>query len=149
MVTISRETAEQTDERLRRIITRARLRVYPGSYAFLEFPVVFFPMAARADALAFVRDDEVWSQLVPSSDDDRDLFAIFRFHFPPDVDNSGFVGWLATHLKQRFGTGVFVTCGQNRRDGGVFDYWGVPLARREDVFAEVERLVEGTAWRGT
>jgi hypothetical protein len=54
MVTISRETAEQTDERLRRIITRARLRVYPGSYAFLEFPVVFFPMAARADALAFV-----------------------------------------------------------------------------------------------
>jgi hypothetical protein len=59
------------------------------------------------------------------------------------------VGWLATHLKQRFGTGVFVTCGQNRRDGGVFDYWGVPLALREDVFAEVERLVEGTAWRGT
>jgi hypothetical protein len=44
-------------------------------------------------------------------------------------------------LKQRFGTGVFVTCGQNRRDGGIFDYWGVPLALRENVFAEVEKLV--------
>ncbi|WP_436025877.1 DUF6196 family protein [Trinickia sp. LjRoot230] len=27
--------------------------------------------------------------------------------------STSFVGWLATHLKNRFGTGVFVTCGQN------------------------------------
>jgi hypothetical protein len=91
MVSVSRETPEQIDSRLRLIITQARLHLYPGSYAFLEFPLASFPAAARSDALAFVRDDEVWSQLVPTSDEGHELFAIFRFHFPPDVDNSGFV----------------------------------------------------------
>jgi hypothetical protein len=145
MVSVSRETREQSEGRLRRVITQARLHLYSGSYAFLEFPIASFPAAARHDALAFVRDDEVWSQLVPTSDDGHDLFAIFRFHFPPDADNSGFVGWLATHLKQQFGTGVFVTCGQNLHAGGIFDYWGVPLALKEEVFAEVGRLVAGIA----
>lgn len=143
MVDISHETTEQTEQRLRRVIAEARLRVYPGKYAFVEFTPDQFPAAVQADALALVRDDKVWSQLVPSHDTGKEQFGLFRFHFPAGADNSGFVGWLATHLKNRFGTGVFVTCGQNSADGGIFDYWGVPGELADDVFDEVKRLVQG------
>ncbi|ANH68545.1 DUF6196 family protein [Mitsuaria sp. 7] len=145
MVDISRETVEQTERRLRRVITQARLRVYPGTWAFEEFPLDSFATSVRPDALALVRDDAVWSQLVPSEDAGADLFGLFRFHFPAGADNSGFVGWLATHLKTRFGTGVFVTCGQNHGDGGIFDYWGVPAVLAESVIAEVQSLVNASA----
>ncbi len=72
-------------------------------------------------------------------------FAIWRFHFPQGADNSGFVGWLATHLKTRIGTGVFVICGQNSNDGGIFDYWGCPWELRDSVLSEVRALVAGNA----
>lgn len=90
-----------------------------------------------------MRDDEVWSQLVPSTDPRQERFGLFRFHFSAGADNSGFVGWLASHLKRRFGTGVFVTCGQNQANGGIFDYWGVPETLAEPVFAELRQLVQG------
>lgn len=140
MVDISQETIKQTNTRLLSVTKQARLLAYPGTYAFLEFPLADFPAAVRADALALVRDDEVWSQLVPCENRDEDLFALFRFHFPGRVDNSGFVGWLASRLKRKFGTGVFVTCGQNRRDGGIFDYWGVPVAVAVEIAAELDAL---------
>jgi hypothetical protein len=111
------------------------------SYAFEEFPLAEFSAKANPEALALVRDDQVWSQLVKSNDANAELFAIWRFHFPADADNSGFVGWLAMHLKELFGTGVFVVCGQNSADGGIFDYWGCPWELRESVFREVQRLV--------
>jgi len=145
MVDILRETVEEAECRLRRVITKARLRIYPCMYAFQEFPLDQFPGAVRANALALVRDDNVWSQLVPSDDTRQELFGIFRFHFPAGADNSGFVGWLATHLKQRFGTGVFVTCGQNQADGGIFDYWGVPAVLADAVFEELSQLVQGNS----
>jgi hypothetical protein len=141
MVDISNESPAQTEARLLRVITTARLTVYEHPYAFLEFPLAEFPQKARVDALAFVRDDQVWSQLVPCNDDREDLFTLFRFHFPANADNSGFVGWLAIRLKQKYGTGVFVTCGQNSADGGIFDYWGVPIAIGADVISEVRRLM--------
>ena len=50
---------------------------------------------------------------------------------------------LASHLKTKFGTGVFVTCGQNSKDGGIFDYWGCPLELRDQVLTEVRALVGG------
>ena len=140
MVDISHETPERVGERLRRVIKEARLLTYDEPYAFEEFPLVEFTTRASADALALVRDDAVWSQLVPASADAAELFALWRFHFPADADNSGFVGWLANHLKQRFGTGVFVVCGQNSEDGGIFDYWGCPWSLRDEVIAEVSSL---------
>ena len=82
----------------------------------------------------------MWSQLAPCGPDAPELFALWRFHFPAGADNSGFVGWLATHMKECFGTGVFVVCGQNSGDGGIFDYWGCPWELREDVVAEVREL---------
>jgi hypothetical protein len=141
MVDISYETVGEIDSRLRRVIRAAALKVFDQPYAFTEFALDKFPVAADREALAFVRDDETWSQLVPHRDDDAEAFTIFRFHFPAGVDNSGFVGWLATHLKQRLGTGVFVVCGQNAARGGIFDYWGCPATIRENVLTEINNLI--------
>ena len=140
MVDVSRETAEATAARLERVIREARLFVVERPHAFEEFRRQDFPARADPEALALVRDDAVWSQLVPSEDAAAERFALWRFHFPAGADNSGFVGWLAGHLKARFGTGVFVVCGQNSADGGIFDWWGCPWALGEEVVAEVRRL---------
>lgn len=145
MVNVSHESAEETERRLERVITQARLKVFPSTWAFEEFPLDAFPASVRRDALALVRDDAVWSQLVPSEDPGRELFGIFRFHFAAGADNSGFVGWLATRLKRSLGTGVFVACGQNSVDGGIFDYWGVPAAVADQAFREIRAWVEGRA----
>ena len=66
-------------------------------------------------------------------------------HFDPALDNSGFVGWLASHLKAVLGTGVFVVCGQNGARGGIFDYWGCPIRVADAVFGEVRALNDGAA----
>jgi hypothetical protein len=143
MVNISQETPVQTEARLRRVIRDARLTVWDAPYAFVEFPLAVFRDRADPQALALVRDEVVWSMLVPAPDDAAEPFAIWCFHFPAGADNSGFVGWLATHLKARFGTGVFVTCGQNSADGGIFDYWGCPWELRVEVIGAVKDLVKG------
>jgi len=143
---VSHETDAETDARLRRVIALADFVVYDDTFAFLESPAAGTPAEPRPDAVAIVRDDDVWSQLVPlapANKDAAELCALFRFHFPPGVNNSGFVGWLATHLKRELGTGVFVICGQNSRRGGIFDYWGCPLALRDDVRRVIERLRAG------
>ena len=138
---VSHETPEATDARLRGVVARADLQVYPNLYAFFETPLGDgLPGALRPDALACVRDGDVWSQLAPCSDEGRELFGLFSFHFPAGLDNSGFVGWLATLCKRDLGTGLFVVCGQNSTRGGIFDYWGCPAAQREDVIALVAGL---------
>lgn len=137
---VSHESPEEIDRRLRRVIGEAELRVYDQPYLFDESPRKA-GCTPSDHALACVRDDEVWSQLVATTRDaEGELFRIFRFHFPASVDNSGFVGWLASHLKVELGTGVFVVCGQNSGHGGIFDYWGCPWELGDEVLAEVERL---------
>lgn len=142
MVNVSNETPEQTHERLLGVIAQADFRVLEGTYAFEEMPVGDFPHRADPGALAHVRDDEVFSQLVRSGDPSRELFGVASFHFRAGQDNSGFVGWLASHLKRELGTGVFVVCGQNSGSGGIFDYWGYPVELAGAVTAEVRRLIE-------
>lgn len=137
---ISHETTEQTEQRLRSVISQAEFKALSGSYAFLEFPLAEFPHSWVEQSLALVRDEQVWSALVPYTNTDAELFALFSFHFPAAVDNSGFVGWLATHLKLSLGTGVMVICGQNTQQGGIFDYWGVPLAMQEAAVEAIEQL---------
>ena len=121
-------------------MTQAECKAQRRAFAFVEAPVDAFPEQRLADALAFVRDEQVWSALVPSDDATRERFFVFSFHFPPGVDNSGFVGWLASDLKQQLGTGVMVVCGSNAQRGGIFDHWGAPLALRSSVVAALQAL---------
>ena len=137
---VSQETVEQTERRLGRVLADAEFELYPGEYAFVEVSSQAFPAHLVSAALAFVKDTQVWSALVPSSDPQAERFVIFSFHFKDGQDNSGFVGWLATHLKRSVGTGVFVVCGQNSQRGGIFDYWGAPLSVGRQVVAEVQRM---------
>lgn len=139
---ISTETAEQTEHRLLKVIAQAELEIFEERFAFEEFPLQDLQTHAKASALAYVRDKNVWSQLVPCQDETKELFTLISFHFKPNFDNSGFVGWLATHLKQRLGTGVFVVCGQNSSQGGIFDYWGCPYAIGDEFVKEVSLLIE-------
>ena len=141
---ISHETQEQTHQRLTGVIAKADFHVLDGTYAFEEFPHRDLSRRARADALALVRDHDVWSQLAPSKDRKRELCTVFSFHFEAGIDNSGFVGWLASHLKARLGTGIFVICGSNIHRGGIFDYWGCPAEAGTRVIAEIRKLRDQT-----
>lgn len=137
---ISVETPAQTEIRLRAVIAAANLVWWEGAYAFEEHPVDRFPAAEVAEALAFVRDGQVWSVLKPARVDAAEPFGLFSFHFKDGLDNSGFVGWLASRMKQELGTGVFVICGQNSNRGGIFDYWGVPLSMKDEAASLVDQL---------
>jgi hypothetical protein len=135
LVSISHESRQETDARLRGVIAAADFAVLDGRWAFSESPLDR-PPALSADLVAVVRDEAKWSWL--SRADDGEL-ALFSFHFPADRDNSGFVGWLATSLKDELGTGVVVVCGSNSERGGVYDYWGVPV----EVAAAARQVIEG------
>jgi hypothetical protein len=142
VVDVSRESEEQTDLRLRRVIAAAELIVHDGVWCFEESPASS-PPPLSARTLAVVRDEDSWSALVPMTGESAEpveRFGVFSFHFPSGVDNSGFVGWLATHLKRRLGTGVFVVCGSNRTRGGIYDYWGCPHSLLPEVVAAVQEL---------
>ncbi|WP_141584337.1 DUF6196 family protein [Actinomadura sp. WMMA1423] len=144
MVSVSVESPQRTEERLRRVIALADLVVHEGAWCFEESPADR-PPALGDDTLAVVRDGDSWSRLVPLTREHRDVerFGIFSFHFPAELDNSGFVGWLATHLKAELGTGVFVICGSNRARGGIYDYWGCPVDLLDDAIATVKALRAG------
>jgi len=139
---ISFETEDEKERRLRKVIKKSDFKVYSGTYYFEEFALKEFSQKANENALALVRDDEVWSQLVPSNDKKEELFVMFSFHFDEHLDNSGFVGWLANYIKIKLGTGVFVTCGQNKNHGGIFDYWGCPANLGQAVLEEVTVLMK-------
>jgi uncharacterized protein DUF6196 len=132
MVSISRETPEQTEQRLRRVVAAADLVALDGEWSFREALLADRP-TLKHDMLAVVRDEQRWSWLAPAAQEAGERFALFSFHFPPDLDNSGFVGWLASELKSRLGTGVFVICGYNSTRGGIYDYWGCPPVMRDQV----------------
>lgn len=55
---ISKETPEQTENRLRKVIQTAYLKIYNNSYYFKETPVDRFQF--EVEALAIVRDEDVW-----------------------------------------------------------------------------------------
>ena len=135
---ISTETQEQTEARLKEVIRTADLKIYPNEYYFKEVPVDKFQLEEQA--LAAVRDEEVWSFLIPAASSETENFKIFSFHFKDGFDNSGFVGWLATTIKRELGTGVFVICGQNTSRGGIFDYWGCPTAIADKVIGLIYQL---------
>jgi hypothetical protein len=143
---ISLETPQQTEQRLLNVFSRSHLEIFEGEWIFEEFAPNDFPSAVQPEARAIVRDRAVWSQLIPANARSKnERFALFSFHFPNGLDNSGFVGWLATHLKHQLGTGIFVICGQNSGAGGIYDYWGVPAAMGPAVLAEFRAMSKSLA----
>jgi hypothetical protein len=137
---VNHETPDQVGERLLRVLGRSELTALDGTFGFTEHRTASSAVAAADKALALVRDDDAWSTLQPVSYPGIEPLRVFVFHFPAGVDNSGFVGWLASHLKAVLGTGVLVVCGFNGRRGGVFDYWCVPERVADEALAELHRL---------
>lgn len=135
---ISQETKEETEERLKKVLKAANFKVFEKPYYFRETPVDEFQFDPQA--LAMVKDDEVWSLLVPVENENTENFKIFSFHFKEGLDNSGFVGWLASKIKEKFGSGVFVVCGQNSSRGGIFDYNGCPIEIADEVINYIREL---------
>jgi hypothetical protein len=141
--------SDPNEARLLEVIAKARFDVLPNFYVFQDLVAGHPPTPA---ALACVRDGDSWSELVPAIDDqDADAtHQIMSFHFAEDVSASGFVGWLASHLKRSIGTGVIVICGRDARGAralwyaaqGVFDYWGVPARVGPEAIAEIRSLIE-------
>ncbi len=119
---VTKESPEQTERRLRGVIAHAKLEVHAGAYWFEEFPLRDFPSRVREGALAVVRGDRCWSQLVAVRNGDQplDRYRVWTFRFEDASDNSGFIGWLAGRIKRSTGSGCFVVCGHERKpsEGG-------------------------------
>jgi len=141
MLHIKKETVEQTNKRLISVISSCQFEVCRGFYIYHEFSSSSFLAHFRIDALAVVRDKDTWSQLIPSKEKSTELYKVFSFHFKRGIDNSGFVGWLASYLKHKIGTGVFVVCGFDSQQGGFYDYWGCPAEISDKVIYEVNKLM--------
>jgi hypothetical protein len=145
------ETPGQMHARLCGVIARAHFTVLSEPHAWQPIPLSSPPPDG---ALAVVRDGESWAALTPAAPGETGAYRIFAFHFAEGTNASGFVAWLASLVKSDAGTGVMVVCGFDARASaplwqtslGLFDYWGCPWAKGDEVIALVERLrAEGTA----
>ncbi len=136
---ISKETLEETEQRLLKVLRSASLKIFEEPYFYKESKITDFNFDPKA--LAMVKDNDVWSYLIPSESDKTENFKMFSFHFKDGLDNSGFVGWLASKIKKDLGSGLFVVCGQNSKKGGIFDYWGCPIEMADEVLMYLKELI--------
>src|SRR5437762_5218406 len=108
------ETTEKMESRLLGVISRARFEVLGDDYVWAA---MMSDEPPRREAIACVRDDDTWSQFVPSSGGTTAApYRVVSFHFAEGTNASGFVAWLAAHIKRSAGTGSVVICGKDRRD---------------------------------
>lgn len=141
------ETQAQAVARLLKVIANAEFEILPGFYVFEAMPGGL--AEARADALACVRDSDLWSQLVPEPHPraTQQPFKVLKFRFSPEFDATGFVGWRHTHLFQTTGAPNIVVCGKDRRNDGELGhgrgniYWGCPARYADAAIAEVRSLI--------
>lgn len=141
------ETAEEMEWRLLDVISRARCEVLADDYVWAT---MVSGEAPRPEAIACVRDGNTWSQFVPSSGTTAAPYRVVSFHFAEGTNASGFVAWLAAHIKRSAGTGSVVICGKDRRDTpalfqtslGVFDYWCCPVDAGDRFVAVIRALME-------
>ena len=139
------ESAEQMHKRLCGVIAAARFEALSQPYAWAP---VSQSSRLPADALAVVRDGSAWYALTSVPPNAMGAYRILAFHFAEGSNASGFVAWLAALMKKEAGTGAMVVCGFDARATpalwqtslGLFDYWGCPWGRGDDVVALVERL---------
>src|SRR5919106_2547563 len=133
MGSISHERSVQSERRLLGVTRSADIQHLDGAWSPRRVGADTPP-----DALATIRDSDGWCALVPATPGDPETFGLTLTRFPPAVDNSGFLGWLATTIKCQLGSGVFVVCGDNPDRGGIFDYLGYPI----EIAAAVRALID-------
>src|SRR5262245_53480110 len=139
------ESAEQMHARLCSVIAAARFEALSQPYAWEQ---VSGPSRVSTNALAVVRDGSAWYALAAVPPNTAGAYRILVFHFAEGSNASGFVAWLAGIMKKEAGTGVLVVCGFDARATpalwqtslGLFDYWGCPWDRGDEVAALVDRL---------
>jgi hypothetical protein len=139
------ESADQMHERLCGAIAVARFDTLSQPYAWRQLSQ---SLQLPTNALAAVRDGSAWYALAPVPPDATGAYRILVFHFAEGSDVSGFVAWLAALMKKEAATGAMVVCGFDARATpglwqtslGLFDYWGCPLGRGDEVVTLVERL---------
>ena len=139
------ESAEQMHARLCSVIAAARFEALSQPYAWEQ---VSEPSRVSTNALAVVRDGSAWYALAGVPPNTAGAYRILVFHFAEGSNASGFVAWLAGIMKKEAGTGVLVVCGFDARATpalwqtslGLFDYWGCPWDRGDEVAALVDRL---------
>jgi hypothetical protein len=139
------ESTQQMGERLRGVIADARFEALSQPYGW---QLVSQLSQLPTTALAAVRDGSAWYALTPVSSNAPGAYRILVFHFAEGSNASGFVAWLAGFMKKEVGTGAMVVCGFDARATpalwqtslGLFDYWGCPWDRGNEVAALVKRL---------
>ena len=138
----TRESALRAERRLLGVLRRARFEIRSGRWTFEEIGGLD---VARPEAIAVVRHHRTWSQLAPLPDDGcaAEPLRVWTFEFPPEEPNSGFVGWLASRIKEETGAGVLVVCGYDSSRGGIYDHWGCREEDAPDVLALLVRLRGG------
>src|SRR5262249_60375906 len=100
------------DARLLRVIAQAQFDVFPADYIWQ--PMTNDQRPSR-DAIACVRDGEVWHEFVPApASTSAERYRVVSFHFTEETDAAGFVAWLATHLKHSAVHGFGGVCGKAR-----------------------------------
>ena len=138
-VSIKTESYTEWEENMMDVLRTSEFQVMEDLYCYKN--VEHDSVRVDNNVLAFVRDSEHWSCLIladSDSQEDNEKYKLFCFHFKQDKDNSGFVGWLATKIKKKFGSGVFVVCGFNSDHGGIYDYWGCPIEIGQKVVNYIE-----------
>jgi hypothetical protein len=138
---IENEKPEQTHERLLKVIADSEFKIFHDTYVFDEFPINEFPNRADLSAIAYVRDESVWSQIVPSTDSSKQLWKTIRFRFKKNSKTIGFIAWLSGYLKEKLGVGLCVICGWNSDIAGVYDYWLCPVESSKLVIEEIHNLI--------
>jgi hypothetical protein len=119
------ETPEQMEVRLLRVIAQSQFDVLTNDYLWQPMPPGQPP--AR-DAIACVRDGDVWHQFVAASpNSSAQRYRVVSFHFKEGTDAAGFVAWLAGHLKRSAGTGSVVICGKEVLRNNIYIRVGLGL----------------------
>jgi hypothetical protein len=141
------ETADEMNLRLLRLTAASRLTVLPDDYGWVPLAIGAAP---EPQAIACVRDGEVWNQLLPvHSGHSGPRMGVVSFHFADHISGAGFIAWLAAWIKQEVGTGVVVIGGKDshpsdgldRASFGVFDYWCCDAANRTRFLDAINKLI--------
>jgi hypothetical protein len=139
------ETDREMHDRLCGVLAAARFDVLPEPHAW---QAIENTTSLPAAAVAAVRDGSAWYALAPVARGTAGAYRVLTFHFAEGSNASGFVAWLAALMKKEAGTGAMVVCGFDARASaalwqtslGLFDYWGCPWDRGEDVVNLIERI---------